>query len=54
MRIFTFLVLGILTLSMGTNAMSQPPRSDTRPGASSDFEKEPIPKSEGEKRILVV
>lgn len=52
MRIFTFLVLAALTLSVATSAMAQPPRRDSRPGESSNFEKDPIPKSEGEKRIL--
>lgn len=52
MRIFSFLVLGALTLSIVTSAIAQPPRRDARPSGSSDFEKDPIPKSKGEKRIL--
>ncbi len=52
MRMFTFFVLGTLALAAGTSVMAQSPRLDSRPGESSDFEKEPIPKSEGEQRIL--
>ena len=52
MRLLAALVLTSFTLTLLASALAQPPRGGPRPGGSSDFEKEPIPKSGGEKRIL--
>jgi predicted O-methyltransferase YrrM len=52
MRLFTGLVFGALTLSLITSTWAQPPQRGSRRGGSSDFEKDPIPKTDGEKRII--
>ncbi len=50
MRLFTGLVFGALTLSLITSTWAQPQQRGSRRGA--DFEKDPIAKTDGEKRIL--
>lgn len=52
MKLFRGLVLSTLTVILTTSVWAQPPQRGPRRGGSSNFEKDPIPKSDGEKQIL--